>query len=67
MARDHSPRIVNDGLIFYVDSINTRSYPGSGTTWTDMVGRKSGTLTNGPTFNSGGYINFNAMRKKFRL
>lgn len=30
MALGHSPRIVSDGLIFYVDAVNTRCYPGSG-------------------------------------
>jgi len=30
MALGHSPRIVSDGLIFYVDAVNTRCYAGSG-------------------------------------
>ena len=45
--------IVTDGLVFYVDAANENSYPGSGTTWTDLVGGNNGTLTNGPTFDSG--------------
>jgi len=45
--------IVTDGLVFYVDAGNSSSYPGSGTTWTDLAGSDDGTLTNGPTFDSG--------------
>ena len=54
MAIKHSPRIVTDGLVLYLDAANTKSYPGSGTTWTDISGKSNnGTLTNGPTFDSG--------------
>ena len=53
MALAHSPRIVRDGLALYLDAANTKSYPGSGTTWTDISGKgNNGTLTNGPTFSS---------------
>jgi len=45
--------IVTDGLVFAVDAANYESYPGSGTTWTDLAGTSNGTLTNGPTFDSG--------------
>jgi hypothetical protein len=44
--------IVTDGLIFAVDAADRNSYPGSGTTWTDLVGFNNGTLTNTPTFSS---------------
>ena len=52
--------IVTDGLVFYVDAGNSKSYPGTGTTWTDLVRGNSGTLTNGPTYSSdnGGKIVF---------
>jgi hypothetical protein len=52
---------VTDGLIYYVDAGDTDSYPGSGTTWTDLSGQgRTTTLINGPTFDSGdgGSINF---------
>ena len=61
MGLSHSPRIVTDGLVFCVDAANKRSYPGAGTTWTDLTANKNnGTLTNGPTFDSanGGSIVF---------
>ena len=53
MALAHSPRIVRDNIVQYLDAANTKSYPGSGTTWTDMSSRnRDGTLTNGPTFST---------------
>jgi hypothetical protein len=54
MAFNYSPKTITDGLVLYLDAANTRSYPGSGTVWSDLS--RSGvnsTLTNGPTFNSG--------------
>ena len=61
MATNYNPSIVIDGLRFCLDAANTKSYPGSGTTWTDLSGKNhDGTLTNGPTFSSdnGGSIVF---------
>jgi len=43
---------VTDGLVFYVDAGNENSYPGTGTTWSDLIGGNDGTLTNGPTYSS---------------
>mgnify|MGYP001399171915 CR=1 FL=1 len=53
MATNGGPNIIEDGLVFAVDAANKKSYPGSGTTWTDLAGSNNGTLTNGPTFDSG--------------
>jgi len=59
MAFAYSPKIVTDGLVFAVDAANKKSYPGSGTTWTDLSGNgNDGTLVNGTTFNSNGYMQF---------
>ncbi len=53
MATLYSPKIVTNGLVMYLDAGNNRSYPGSGTSWTDLSRNGiTGTLTNGPTFNS---------------
>jgi len=38
--------IVTDGLVFYVDAGNSNSYPGSGGTWTDLVGGNNGSFNN---------------------
>ena len=53
MATNGGPNIIEDGLVFAVDAANKKSYPGSGTTWIDLAGSNNGTLTNGPTFDSG--------------
>ena len=54
MSTRYNPSIVRDNLVLYFDAANTKSYPGSGTTWTDISGKgNDGTLTNGPTFDSG--------------
>ena len=61
MAFSFSPKIVTDGLVLYLDAANRSSYPGSGTTWSDISRTgANGTLVNGPTFNSanGGSIVF---------
>ena len=57
-------KIVTDGLILALDAADKNSYPGSGTTWTDLSGNgNNGTLTNGPTFSSanGGSIVFDGV------
>jgi len=52
MSYSNGPRIVNDGLVLYLDAGNSKSYPGSGSTWTDLSGRNNnGTIENSPTYN----------------
>ena len=63
MGLAHSPRIVTDGLVLALDAGNTKSYPGSGTTWTDLSGNgRNATLYNmdGANFDSadGGTLTF---------
>jgi hypothetical protein len=53
MSLSHSPKVVTDGLVLYLDAANQRSYPKSGTTWSDLsASGYTGTLYNDPTFNS---------------
>lgn len=55
MSLNHSPAIVTDGLVLCLDAANIRSYPGTGTTWTDRsTSGNDGTLINGPGFNASG-------------
>jgi hypothetical protein len=57
----YGPQIVRNGLVLALDAADRNSYPGSGTTWTDLSGNGyNGTLTNSPTFSNsnGGSIIF---------
>lgn len=57
-----SNTIVTDGLLLHLDAGNKNSYPGSGTTWTDLTGNGyNATLNNsvGFTSSSGGMLTFN--------
>jgi hypothetical protein len=59
-----STGIPSSGLVLYYDASNTLSYPGSGTTITDLSGQKrDATFINGPIFISenGGSINFDGI------
>ena len=63
MALAHSPSLVLPGLVLCLDAANPKSYPGTGTTWTDLTGRgNNGTLVNmdGTNLNSanGGSLTF---------
>jgi hypothetical protein len=53
MSVSGGPNISEDGLVLALDAANTKSYPGSGTSWNDLSGNNiTGTLTNGPIYNS---------------
>ena len=61
MAISYNPSSVTSGLVLCLDAANSKSYPGSGTAWTDLSGNgNTGTLTTGPTYSSanGGSIVF---------
>ena len=61
MSVSNAASIVTTGLALYLDAGNASSYPGSGTTWTDLSNNgRNGTLINGPTYSSadGGSIVF---------
>ena len=51
MAFHYSPKIVNSGLIFYMDPINTKCYTGTGITFSDLISPSVSTLL-GPSYNS---------------
>ena len=53
MGLGHSPSIVRDGLVLYLDAANSKSYPGSGTTVFDLTSRNNNTtLINGVGYDS---------------
>lgn len=64
MGTLYNPRIVTNGLVMYLDAGNTKSYPGTGTTWTDLSGNGRNATKGGsqsptyPLWNSSGYFEF---------
>jgi hypothetical protein len=57
---DISNSIVSTNLQLHLDAGNFSSYPGSGSTWTDLIASNSFTLYGSPSYSSsnGGYLNF---------
>jgi len=60
MGLAHSPKIITDNLVLCLDAANTKSYGGSGTTWTDLSGEGNNGTISGATHTSGagGYLEF---------
>ena len=52
MGLKHHPRVVTNGLIYYLDAANTRCYSGSGLTANALIGGIGATLVNGTGFTS---------------
>jgi hypothetical protein len=63
MSFSNGPTIVTNGLVLALDAGDRNSYVSGSTTWIDLAGTNNGTLTNGPTFNtgSGGSIVFDGI------
>jgi hypothetical protein len=59
MGLAHSPAVIVDGLVLYLDASNSRSYSGSGLTVNGLVSGIGGSLINGVGFtssNSGSFV-----------
>jgi hypothetical protein len=52
MAFHYSPKIVTDGLVYYIDGPNPKSYSGSGTSSYDLISGRLAQLKNGVTWTS---------------
>ena len=64
MSIKYNLNIVTDGLVLCLDAANKKSYPGTGTTWTDRSGGNNNvTLANGVGFgsNNGGVLTFDGV------
>jgi hypothetical protein len=62
--------VVDSSLIVWLDAGQPASYPGTGSTWTNLISNGiSGTLTNSPTFSSsnGGFFVFNGTNQYVNL
>jgi hypothetical protein len=63
MSLNHSPAIVTDGLVLCLDAANIRSYPRTGTTWTDLStsgtnGSMEGMSSSNYSTNNAGVMDF---------
>lgn len=56
MSLGHGASIVRNGLILNLDAANKKSYPGTGTAWTDLSGNSNHSTINTGSYNSGGYF-----------
>jgi hypothetical protein len=52
MAVYGGPDIVTDGLVLHLDAANTKSYPGSGNVWTDLINNQNITISNLHSFDN---------------
>lgn len=57
MSAFAGPNSVESGLVFCLDAINVKSYPGSGTSWTNLTDNSTTTVS-GTVAYSSGYITF---------
>ena len=70
MALSHSPSIVTDGLVLCLHAGNSKSYPTTGTTWSDLSGLgNNGTLVNGVGYSGDnlGSLSFDGVDDKVSL
>jgi hypothetical protein len=52
----YNTSIVRNGLILHLDAANRKSYPGTGTTWTDLSGQNNHfTLYNNPSYSNNAF------------
>jgi hypothetical protein len=63
---------ITEGLVLYLDATNPKSYPGSGSSWFDLISNEStGAFINGPTttasFGGGRKIVFDATNDYIRI
>ena len=52
MAFNNGPRLAVTGLNLLVDASDSNSYPGSGTTWRDVIGGQNGTITGSVSYST---------------
>ncbi len=60
MGTIYNPSIVRDGLVLHLDAANVKSYPGTGTTWSDLSGNgNNGVITGSVSYSTlfGGVLN----------
>jgi hypothetical protein len=65
MGLSHSPSIVLDGLLFYIDVYNQRSYPGTGVSIINLVNLVSGIGDSATAISASGGILFGTNKNSF--
>ena len=71
MSLSHHPNIGKNGLALYLDAGNRKSYPTTGTVWTDLTKNKFNATSVGPTYsnlNGGSFVfstNYISLPDKF--
>lgn len=62
------PDIVTDGLVLCLDAANSKSYPGSGNIWHDLINNVEATLYNTPTYTetNAGSLSFDGLNENCR-
>lgn len=67
MGISYNANIVRNGLVLHLDAVNIKSYPGSGTTWSDLSGNGNDTtLVNTPAYSTG-YFTFDGTNEQGNL
>lgn len=66
MSYNNGPKIITNGLSLLLDAGNSKSYPGSGSTWTDLSGNNNGSIENSPMYSSAnkGFFTFNGTTQR---
>lgn len=62
MSYHNGPKITTDGLKLCLDAGNSKSYPGTGTSWYDISGNNQHFTWDSADWNSSGYFNTNSKR-----
>jgi hypothetical protein len=58
MSNKYGPRITTDGLVVCLDAENPASYPGTGTSWNNLVSSTNNAININASYNSGPPANF---------
>jgi hypothetical protein len=68
MSLIHGASLIRSNLFLHLDAANTKSYPGSGTTWLDLSGNgNNGTIVNSPTYNGASFTFTNASSQSVNI
>ena len=66
MSLFHGGSVVKNGLMLHLDAANSKSYSGSGATWSDLSGgARNATLLNTPTYSSQGFLSFDKASSEY--